>query len=179
LFNHLQLVPGKLRFVEPGKSDDEAIAIADGKPGSAVHVIGSGEIDLRAIKRPVLFVPELTPVLKMLGQFQSTQIHLAIVVDEYGSTSGIVTLEDVLEEIVGEIRDEFDAETRTDFVTQPDGVRVSGLFPLHELRERLNLAELAIGPYSARVLSVQQRRVGQALLTPDASNGTKSAASSN
>jgi CBS domain containing-hemolysin-like protein len=192
LFNHLKLVPGKLRFVEPGKADADAVAIADGKPGSAVHVIGTGDIDLKAIKRPVLFVPELTPVLKMLRQFQSTQVHLAIVVDEYGSTSGIVTLEDVLEEIVGEIRDEFDAEARVDFVALPDGVRVSGLFPLHELRERLNLPELEnesvdtvggyiiaqlgrwprtgdvveIGSYSAKVLSVQQRRVGQALMTP-------------
>ena len=60
------------------------------------------------IKRDILFVPELLPVPKLLRQFQTSHIHMAIVVDEYGATRGIVTLEDVIEEIVGEIEDEFD-----------------------------------------------------------------------
>jgi CBS domain containing-hemolysin-like protein len=192
LFAHLQLVPGKLRFADEKTPDGEAIAIADGKPGSEVHVIGSGQLNLRSIVRDVLFVPELTPVPKVLRQFQTSHIHLAIVVDEYGSTVGIVTLEDVLEEIVGEIEDEFDPEKRTDFVAEGTGYKVSGLYPLHDLRDRLNLGELeangidtvggyvvqqlgrwprsgdttAIGPYEAKVLSVQQKRVGQLLLTP-------------
>lgn len=192
LFNHLKLVPGKLRFSDEKTPDGQAIAIADGLPGSAVHVIGSGEIDLREVKRPILFVPELTPVLKVLRQFQTSHVHMAVVVDEYGATSGIVTLEDVLEEIVGEIEDEFDPVARNDFIREGAGYRVSGLFPLHELRERLNLPEfefdtvdtiggyivqhlgrwprpgdtLPIGPYIAKVLSIQQRRVGQVLLTP-------------
>jgi len=192
LFAHLKLVAGKLRFSDEKTPDGEAIAIADGKPGSEVHVIGSGEIHLREIMRDVLFVPELTPVPKVLRQFQTSHSHLAVVVDEYGSTVGIVTLEDVLEEIVGEIEDEFDTEKRTDFVTVAGGFKVSGLYPLHDLRDRLNLPELEsngvdtvggyivqklgrwpragdsipIGSYSARVLSVQQKRVGQLLLTP-------------
>src|SRR5262249_23742163 len=62
LFNHLELAPGKLRFTDQHTPDGEAIAIADGRPGSAVHVIGAGDIDLRKIKREVLFVPELLPV---------------------------------------------------------------------------------------------------------------------
>jgi len=192
LFNHLKLVPGKLRFADESSPDGQVIAIADGKPGSAVHVIGSGEIDLRQVKRPILFVPELTPALKVLRQFQTSHIHMAVVVDEFGSTSGIVTMEDVLEEIVGEIEDEFDPVSRSDFIREGNGYRVSGYFPLHELRERLHLPELdaedvdtvggyiiqhlgrwprpgdalPIGPYNARVLSIQQRRVGQVLLTP-------------
>src|SRR5213079_1865028 len=62
LFHQLQLVPGKLRFSDEKTPDGMAIAIADGLPGSQVHVIGSADIDLRKIKRDVLFVPELTPV---------------------------------------------------------------------------------------------------------------------
>ena len=195
LFGHLKLVPGKLRFSDQATPDGEAIAIADGKPGSQVHVIGSGEIDLTRIRRDILFVPELTPVPKLLRLFQTKRVHMAIVVDEYGSTQGIVTLEDVIEEIVGEIEDEFDPVSRTDFLPDGGGYRVSGLFPLHELRERLNLPHLeadnvdTIGgyfvqqlgrwprtgdtlslgnAYDARVLSVMQRRVGQLLIMPSA-----------
>ena len=192
LFSHLKLVPGKLRFADQSAPNGETIAIADGKPGSAVHVIGSGEIDLMKIKRDILFVPEMTPVPKLLRQFQTSHIHMAVVVDEYGATQGIVTLEDVLEELVGEIEDEFDPVGRTDFIPEAGGYRVSGLFPLHDLRERLELPDLeaddvdTVGGYvvqhlgrwphpgdtiplgerySAKVLSVMQRRVGQVLIT--------------
>jgi CBS domain containing-hemolysin-like protein len=193
LFSHLKLVPGKLRFTDEQTPQGEAIAIADDKPGSQVHVIGSGEIDLMKIKRDILFVPEMTPVPKLLRQFQAKHVHMAMVVDEYGATQGIVTLEDVIEEIVGEIEDEFDPVRPTDFIPEAGGYRVSGLFPLHELRERLNLPELdaddvdTVGGYvvqhlgrwprtgdtlplgdsfTARVLSVTQRRVGQLHITP-------------
>jgi CBS domain containing-hemolysin-like protein len=193
LFNQLQLVPGKLRFSDEKTPDGMAIAIADGLPGSAVHVIGSADIDLRKIKREVLFVPELLPVPRLLRQFQSSQVHMAVVVDEYGATSGIVTLEDVIEEIVGEIEDEFDQAQKKDFVKDGENFRVAGTFPLHELREKLGLDELEIGDvdtiggyivqklnrwprpgdavrlagsYVAKVQTVQHRRVGQVLIMP-------------
>ena len=193
LFNHLKLVPGKLKFMDERDPSGELIAIPTGLPGSSVHVIGSGEIDLRHIKRDILFVPELTPVPKLLRQFQTSHIHMAVVVDEYGATQGIVTLEDVLEEIVGEIDDEFDPQQRSpDFVRDGEKVRVSGLYPLHALRERLHIDELQvngvdtiggyvsqqlgrlprpgdavpIGNWLASVLSVQQKRAKQILLTP-------------
>lgn len=195
LFSHLKLVPGKLRFIDERSEGGELIAIPTGLPGSAVHVIGSGEIDLMQIRRDVLFVPELTPVLQLLQQFQTRHIHLAVVVDEYGGTRGIVTLEDVIEEIVGDIEDEFDLAPARAFIKEGDGYRVSGSLPLHELREKLALAsELpgdvdTIGGYviqelgrfprvgdtadlgethTMKVLSVQQKRVGQLLITAKA-----------
>jgi CBS domain containing-hemolysin-like protein len=197
LFNHLKLVPGKLKFLDETLPGGEAVAIPTGLPGSAIHVIGSGEIDLRQIKRDVLFVPELMPVARLLRLFQTRHLHLAIVVDEYGLTQGIVTMEDVLEEIVGQIEDEFDPVSPTDVVRDGEGVRVSGLLALHELHERLPIEpvqangvdtiggyivqrlnrwprvgdEVQIGQYRAKVLTLQQRRVGQVLLTPS----TKSA----
>jgi CBS domain containing-hemolysin-like protein len=187
LFNHLQLVPGKLRFGEEGT------AIVDGKPGSAVHVIGAGDIDLRKIKREVLFVPEMLTAPKLLRQFQTKQIHLAVVVDEYGATQGIVTLEDVLEEIVGEIEDEFDTAGPKQLVKEGEAFRVSGQYPLHELLETLVLPgdldvgdvdtvggyvirqlhrwprigdTIEMGNYSVRVTAVQQKRVQQVTITP-------------
>ncbi len=66
--------------------------------------------DLRNFRRDILFVPESQGLVDVLRHMQAEQTHIAVVVDEYGGTSGIVTLEDLLEEIVGEIRDEFDVE---------------------------------------------------------------------
>lgn len=192
LFNHLKLVPGKLRFSDEKTKSGESVFIADGLPGSAVHVIGSGDLDLRQIKREILFVPELLPVPKLLRQFQTSHTHMAIVVDEYGATRGIVTLEDVIEEIVGDIQDEFDTMSPNDFVMEGENFKVSGLFPLHELREKLSLNDmetgdvdtiggyviqqlgrwpkagdsLPLGEYQLRILTVQQKRVGMILITP-------------
>jgi CBS domain containing-hemolysin-like protein len=88
---------------------------------------------LRALKRDVLFVPDSSPVGDLLAQFQRSRIPLAIVVDEYGGTSGLVTLEDVVEELVGDIQDELDAEPPA-IQTREDGtVIVDGALPLGDL----------------------------------------------
>jgi CBS domain containing-hemolysin-like protein len=193
LFNHLKLVPGKLKFIDERDPGGELIAIPTGLPGSAVHVIGSGDIDLRHIKREILFVPELSLVHKLLRQFQTSHVHMAIVVDEYGATQGVVTLEDVIEEIVGEIDDEFDtAAPMPDFLMEGSTIRLSGLFPLHALREKVDIGEVTsngvdtvggyitqelgripkpgdtvrLGKFIARVASVQQKRAKQVILTP-------------
>ncbi|HEV2022854.1 MAG TPA: hemolysin family protein [Terriglobales bacterium] len=82
-----------------------ALATDDGSPVSA-------ELPVRRIMRSVLVVPETKPVIGLLVEFKKNKRHLAVVVDEFGSTSGVVTVEDVLEQIVGEIEDEFDVAPR-------------------------------------------------------------------
>ncbi len=71
----------------------------------------SGTVDIRKIIKPPFFVPETMKVSNLLREMQKKRIHMAIVIDEYGTVSGLVTLEDLLEEIVGEIRDEYDVES--------------------------------------------------------------------
>ncbi len=71
--------------------------------------------------KPVLYTPETKKISQLLQEFRSKQIHLAIVVDEWGGTEGIVTIEDVLEELVGEIADEYDVGQERMFITLPDG----------------------------------------------------------
>ncbi len=87
------------------------------------------------VMRPALFVPESKPVDALLSEMQSSRQHIAVVVDEYGGTAGLVTIEDLLEEIVGEITDEYDAE-QIETETLDDGsVRVSSRFPIDDLDE--------------------------------------------
>jgi putative hemolysin len=72
-------------------------------------------VTVRELMRPVRFVPEAKPVADLLKEMKQSRLHLVIVTDEFGGTAGLVTLEDVLEEIVGEIRDEYDAEEEREF----------------------------------------------------------------
>jgi CBS domain containing-hemolysin-like protein len=89
--------------------------------------------------RPAAFVPETKRVPELLKEFQRRQLQIAIVVDEYGGTAGLVTIEDLLEEIVGEIRDEDDVESEP-VVDEGNGSFVfSARVGFDELRERLGL----------------------------------------
>ncbi len=91
------------------------------------------------IIRPATFVPETKRVSELLKEFQRKQVQIAIVVDEYGGTAGLVTIEDLLEEIVGEIRDEYDVETEP-IVDEGNGSFVfSGRVSFDEVRERLGV----------------------------------------
>jgi putative hemolysin len=87
--------------------------------------------------RPAVFVPETKPILVMLRDMQAAHNHLAIVVDEYGGTAGLVTIEDIVEEIIGEISDEFDRERRYITTLGPDEWVVDGLLSIHEANETL------------------------------------------
>ena len=98
------------------------------------------DFDLRAHLHPPYFVPESKRADALLREFQAKKLHLAVVVDEYGGTAGVVTLEDLLEELVGEIRDEFDEEER---LIQPLGeraFRVSGKMLLFDFNATTGLA---------------------------------------
>ena len=103
-----------------------------------------------SVMRPVFHVPDSKPVDDLLSEMQKERRHMAVVVDEYGGTAGIVTIEDILEEIVGEITDEFDAE-EVGVEELPDGsTRVSARFPVDDLDEILG-----------RLVRGRRRRLGR------------------
>jgi CBS domain containing-hemolysin-like protein len=87
------------------------------------------------VMRPALYVPESKPVDALLSEMQASRQHIAVVVDEYGGTAGLVTIEDLLEEIVGEITDEYDAEQVETESLDDGSVRVSSRFPIDDLDE--------------------------------------------
>jgi magnesium and cobalt transporter len=98
------------------------------------------EVTLQDLMRAPLFVPETKNVKSMLLEFQSKKIHLAIAIDEYGGTSGLITFEDVLEEIVGEIEDEYDVPKGEEItVLEDESCLVSGRTSLEDLREQLSI----------------------------------------
>lgn len=97
-----------------------------------------GKVTLRSLARPVTFVPETKRIQALLKELQQTTTQLAIVVDEYGSVSGLVTIEDLLEEIVGEIRDEVEPHAR-DIVKETNGTYlVAGHTELAHIAEQLH-----------------------------------------
>lgn len=94
---------------------------------------------IEKLARPVYFVPEQKMIDDLLREFQSEKIHMAIVVDEYGGTSGLVTLEDIIEEIVGEIQDEYDIEQPLYRKINENVFLVDGSMPLTEINNELGL----------------------------------------
>jgi magnesium and cobalt transporter len=99
-------------------------------------VWGGKAFALEPLVRTVLFVPPSVPVLDLLLQMRGTGTHMALVVDEYGGVDGLVTIEDLVEQIVGEIRDEYDAEEGPFFFERPDGsVEALGRCPVEDLEK--------------------------------------------
>jgi putative hemolysin len=95
--------------------------------------------DLRDLARPPLFVPESKRVDELLADMRANRVHMAVVVDEYGGTAGIVTIEDMLEEIVGEIEDEYDREEPTVEKVDDTEVIVDARVSIDDLNELLGL----------------------------------------
>ena len=103
---------------------------------SAMNERGIADVELEAVLRPAYVVPETKDLGALLAEFRRTNQHMAIVVDEYGAMQGIVTLEDLLEEIVGDIEDEFDLPDESVERLDERTVRISGTFPIDDFNER-------------------------------------------
>ena len=133
--------------------------------GSIDHVVGllhtkdlllfytlttTQKFDIEKILRPIKFIPEQKKVDELLHEMRTEKVHMMIVLDEYGGTAGLVSLEDVIEEIVGEIRDEYDSAEEEQLVVLNDHeARVDARFPLEELNSRLGLAIEESGDYDS------------------------------
>src|SRR5690349_21807944 len=110
----------------------------------------SQKFDMDKVLRPMEYTPEQKKVDELLNEMRVKKQHMMIVVDEYGGTAGLVTLEDLLEEIVGEIRDEYDtAEPEQLVILNDHEARVDATFPLEELNERLHLGIEESGDYDS------------------------------
>jgi len=109
----------------------------------------SEPIDLGNLARPAYFVPENKTLRQLLKEFQQNKYHMAIVVDEYGGTAGLVTLEDVIEEIVGDIQDEFDKELPLYRKLDENSFMVDAKIDLHELNDILALDLPTEGDYES------------------------------
>jgi magnesium and cobalt exporter, CNNM family len=113
---------------------------------SALMDRGIAGVKVAELLRPAYFVPETKDLGSLLADFRRTKNHLAVVVDEYGSMQGIVTLEDVLEEIVGDIEDEFDLPDESVERVDESTVRVHGTFPVDDFNEQFGV-ELPVEDY--------------------------------
>jgi CBS domain containing-hemolysin-like protein len=138
----LALRSGFSRIPVIGDGTDDVLGVAylkDLVRRTYVHRDGESVEKVDSVMRPAIFVPESKPVDELLREMQTQQTHVAIVVDEYGGTAGLVTIEDVLEEIVGEITDEYDVEQPM-VEDLPDGsLRVSTRLHVDELAEHLGI----------------------------------------
>jgi magnesium and cobalt exporter, CNNM family len=134
----LALRSGFSRIPVVGENLDDIIGIAylkDVVTRVYEHPEGESAETVESLMRPATFAPESKPVDDLLREMQARHVHMAIVIDEYGGTAGLVTIEDILEEIVGEIADEYDRE-RPPVEWLADGsARVSARLPVAELEE--------------------------------------------
>jgi CBS domain containing-hemolysin-like protein len=150
-------------WIERGKTVRQAFSLALRSGFSRIPVVGDNEDDIVGVvylkdmarraydgdghtsdrvedaMRPAYFIPDSKPVDELLREMQVKQVHVAIVIDEYGGTAGLVTIEDILEEIVGEIADEYDRETPRLEELDDGAVRVSVRLPIDDLEERFDV----------------------------------------
>ena len=178
---------GHSRFPVHGEDKDEILGILLAK--DLLKFFGAAEhFDIRAILRPAVLIPESMRLNVLLAEFRLSRNHMALVVDEYGGVAGLITIEDVLEQIVGEIDDEHDDEEEPQLMhEQPDGDwLVSALMPIADFNEHAGVAfsdeeydtvggmvtsefghlpevgeEVAIGGYLFHVTAADDRRVQQ------------------
>jgi putative hemolysin len=101
----------------------------------AMHDVGIASVELESIVRPAYVVPETKDLAALLADFRREKQHMAIVIDEYGDMDGIVTLEDVLEQIVGEIEDEFDLPDTSVERVDETHIRIDGTYTIDDFNE--------------------------------------------
>ena len=124
---------GHSRFPVIDDNKDEIIGVLLAKDLLKRNTVENIDIDLHEVLRPAVFVPESKRLNILLNEFKSSRNHIAIVIDEHGSVSGLITIEDVLEEIVGEIDDEHDEETVSKIISRGNNQYiVDALTPLEE-----------------------------------------------
>jgi magnesium and cobalt transporter len=132
------LQTGHSRFPVMGENSDDVIGILLAKD-LVRYYAGEEEFNVREILRPAVFIPESKRLNVLLKEFRSNRNHMAIVVDEYGGVAGLVTIEDVLEQIVGDIEDEHDLEEVDDNIIQekPGVFRVKALTEIADFNTAL------------------------------------------
>ncbi len=114
---------------------DRTLGVVHIKDLYAMRLKARSGADLRPVARRIIYIPETAHLEKLLQMLLDRKLHLAIVVDEYGGTVGMVTLENILEEVVGQIQDEFDQEKPLLVPLGKKGWELAGALPLHELEE--------------------------------------------
>jgi putative hemolysin len=113
---------------------------------SALYAQGIENVEIENLLRKPYLVPETKDIAALLAEFRQTKQHMAIVVDEYGSMEGIVTLEDLLEEIVGEIEDEYDLPDESIERVDERTIRIDGTFPIDDFNEKFK-TEIPVEDY--------------------------------
>ncbi|MEY4375519.1 MAG: hypothetical protein RJB26_69 [Pseudomonadota bacterium] len=160
---------GHSRFPVIGEDRDEVVGILLAK--DLLRYVGNeAQFDLRRLLRPAVLVPESKRLNILLRDFRSSRNHMAIVVDEYGGVAGLVTIEDVIEQIIGDIDDEYDVEEDTQIRREaPCNFTVNALTRIEEFNEAFGLAlpedEFdTIGGYVAHAFGRVPRRGDQTSL---------------
>jgi CBS domain containing-hemolysin-like protein len=137
----LALRSGYSRIPVIGTNEDDVVGVIYLKDLARKAYDADGQSGERVtdLMRPASFVPESKPVDELLRDMQAKQVHVAIVIDEYGGTAGLVTIEDILEEIVGEIADEYDREAPRVEQLEDGRVRVSVRLPVDDIEEMFDV----------------------------------------
>ncbi len=185
------ILHGYSRLPAYGEGIDDIVGIIYAKDLMRAERDDHGERSVADLLRPAVYIPETKKVPALLRQMQDEQFHIAIVIDEYGGTAGMVTLEDLIEELVGEIRDEFDVEEPMVEPLPGGGVRVNARMAIDEVNDLLDLdlpegdwdtvggffySQLGRVPlegetvvfdgHELRAEKVQARRIGRVRITP-------------
>ncbi len=134
------ILNGYSRLPAYDEGTDDIVGIVYAKDLMRAERDGESERSVSTLLRPAHFVPETKHINALLREMQAEQFHIAVVVDEYGGTAGLVTLEDLIEELVGEIADEYDREEPKVEPLPGGGVRVNARFPVDEANDLLHAA---------------------------------------